>query len=358
MINSTFVEILISMILKKRIETFVNLGITLGEILETEKKIQDDHIISSRIPDHISNEWFTAENIRYTLLQIANNLKEDKLVSWTENYPSLKNNSHPKRIGLVTAGNIPLVGFHDLLCVLISGHKLLIKNSSKDEKLMNWLLDLIIRINPEYAEYITVEQNHLKNFDVVIATGSDNTSRYFEYYFARYPHIIRKNRNSVAILNGSETDEEIKLLADDMLLYFGLGCRNVSKLYIHNDIDADRIFNAVLSYQGYMDHNKYMNNYTYNKSVYLMNKVNFLENGFFILKEDKGMASPISVVFYERFSNLEKIKNRILADNEKIQCIVAQKGLMKGAVPFGEAQKPALDDYADHIDTITFLTSL
>lgn len=344
--------------LKERIETFVNLGITLEKMLRTEKKIHDSPMISSKIPDNISNEWFTDENIRYTLLNIVHNLEKDKLLNWTENYPSLKNSNSVKKIGLVTAGNIPLVGFHDVLCVLMSGHKLMIKHSSKDEKLMNWLLDLIIRINPEYSEFITVEQNHMRNFDAVIATGSDNTSRYFEYYFARYPHIIRKNRNSVAILKGSETDEEIKLLADDMLLYFGLGCRNVSKLYIHIDIDVDRIFNAVLSYQSYMNHNKYMNNYTYNKSVYLMNKVNFLENGFFILKEDKGMASPISVVFYERFSNLEKIKNRILADTEKIQCIVAQKGLMKGAVPFGEAQKPALDDYADHIDTMKFLISL
>jgi len=259
---------------------------------------------------------------------------------------------------VVTAGNIPLVGFHDLLCVLLSGNELVIKASSKDNKLMKLIVNLLTESNNDFNTLIHFEIEQLKNFDAIIATGSDNTAKYFEYYFGKYPNIIRKNRNSIAILSGDESDEELNLLADDMLMYFGLGCRNVSKLFLPEGFDYQRIFRSVQAYHHLIDHNKYANNYLYNKSIYLMNSVQFWENGFMMMKEDIGLASPISVIFFEYYSSSDEIKQRVELDKDRIQCIVAKDGFIDGSVNFGEAQKPNLWDYADNVDTMKFLLSL
>jgi hypothetical protein len=352
MINSKFAEIIAEMNLSKRIEAFSQLGNKLGQLVDKEHKNFQE------LFENISNEWYTTENVLFSIKSIANNLKINALNEWVNKYPSLKNHSIVKKIGLVTAGNIPLVGFHDILCILISGNKLVLKHSSKDEKLMNWVLNSLIEIEPEFQELIQFEQGVLKDFDAIIATGSDNTAKYFEYYFGKYPHIIRKNRNSIAILTGEESNDDLKLLANDILLYFGLGCRNVSKIYIPQDFDIQRIFKNVIQFAGLIDHNKFANNYLYNKTIYMMDSAPFLENGFLILKEDFGMNSPISVVFYEKYLNINNVKARIKSDKDKIQCIVAKEGIVEGSVGFGQAQKPKLDDYADNIDTMKFLLSL
>ena len=198
----------------------------------------------------------------------------------------------------------------------------------------------------------------MKNFDAIIATGSDNTAKYFEYYFGKYPNIIRKNRNSAAVLTGEESEEELIELAKDIMVYFGLGCRNVSKLYLPDGYDIQKIFKPLFSYNHFIDHNKYINNYTYNKSIYMMDKIPFWENGFAILKEDLGMASPISVIYFENYSSLVTIKERLSIDKEKIQCIVAKGNVIEGSVAFGQAQQPRLWDYADNVDTMKFLLEL
>lgn len=341
--------------LNERIETFISLGNQIGCLIKEHSRNQA--IGDSKIPLD-TNAWFTARNVIYALENVSRLLSSNSLNKWLVNYPKLTNYSKSKSVGLVTAGNIPLVGFHDVLCILLSGHRLIIKHSSKDEKLMEWLLKQIIQINPDYSNFITAESNHLKNFDAIIATGSDNTSKYFEYYFGKYPNIIRKNRNSVAILTGSETVEELQMLADDMLLYYGLGCRNVSKLFIPENFNVQRIFEALYAYHELINHHKYANNFIYNKSIYLMNKVPFLENGFLILKEDEGMDSPISVVFYQKYNNIKELKEKLNFDKEQIQCIISKHPEIEEKIFFGEAQKPELWDYADNVDTMNFLLSL
>lgn len=345
--------------LRQRIDAFVALGKNLDKILG-EKKLQTDNYaeLGNFLAVSQSNEWFTENNILFALRSIAENLTESKINNWLEKYPQLAGNKKIKRVGVVTAGNIPLVGFHDLLCVLLSGNELVIKASSKDNKLMKLIVDLLIELNIDFNKLIHFETERLKNFDAIIATGSDNTAKYFEYYFGKYPNIIRKNRNSIAILNGNETDEELELLADDMLMYFGLGCRNVSKLFLPKGFDYQRIFKSVQAYHHLTDHNKYANNFLYNKSIYLMNNVVFWENGFIMMKEDSGLASPISVIFFEYYSSINDIKQRIELDKDRIQCIVAKDGLIDDSVNYGEAQKPYLWDYADNVDTMKFLLSL
>jgi len=346
--------------LKERIDAFVKLGELLSKYIDskdiTEKTIFDFNKLIDSVKR--SNEWFTHESLIYSLTSISNSLAKESIEKWIKQYPTIQNQIQKKRVGLVTAGNIPLVGFHDFMCVLVSGHEVVIKLSSKDDKLLKGIVELLVKINNEFENSITFEENRLKQFDAIIATGSNNSAKYFEYYFGKYPNIIRKNRNSLAILKGNESKDELDLLADDILFYFGLGCRNVSKIYIPDNFKIDKIFESLYKYKEYTNHNKFANNYTYNKSIYLMNKASFWENGFLILKEDSGLTSPISVVFIERYQDIEKVKERIYEDKEQIQCIVAQDGIIEGSVYFGEAQKPQLWEYADNVDTMQFLLSL
>lgn len=345
--------------LKQRIEAFTGLGQWLNAILDgsfSEQEIDlglEDFLAVSR-----SNEWFTRDTIKYALKSIADNLSRTNILKWLERYPQMAENQEIKRVGVIMAGNIPLVGFHDLLCVLMSGNELVIKASSKDDKLIKLIVQLLIHINNEFEQLIHFEKGFLKNIDAIIATGSDNTANYFEYYFGKYPHIIRRNRNSVAVLTNDESDENLELLAWDMLMYFGLGCRNVSKLFLPEGFDYQRIFRSLQHFDHFIDHNKYANNYTYNRSIYLMNRIEFWENGFMIMKEDFGIASPVSVVFFEYYSSIDTLRQRLEIDKELIQCIVSRDGIIDGSVAFGEAQKPKLWDYADNVDTMQFLLEL
>lgn|SRR5690554_4619429 len=302
------------------------------------------------------NGWFTKDQICFAVSSWAEALTKENIDQWLSAYKITE--KHPKTIGLVLAGNIPLVGFHDFLSVLVSGHKALVKTSSNDQQLLPFLTKYLVKIQPELEKRIEFTDGRLQGFDAVIATGSNNTARYFEYYFKDKPSIIRKNRNSVAVLNGKESEEDLIALGKDIFTYFGLGCRNVSKLFVPKDYSFEQFFEAMYEYNGIIDNQKYMNNYDYNKAVFLMSNFLILDNGFLVLKEDSSYSSPISAVFYEYYSDLEELKNRISQDNDLIQCVVSDDNLIENSVVFGQTQLPKLWDYADNVDTVLFLNSI
>ncbi|PVW13844.1 acyl-CoA reductase [Marixanthomonas spongiae] len=301
------------------------------------------------------NGWFTEDNMRFSCDSWAQALTEENITKWAANYTIPE--TEPKIVAIVMAGNIPLVGFHDFLSVLLTGNKVLAKLSSNDKHILPLLARYLISVEPEFKNHIAFTEEKLTGFDAVIATGSDNTARYFEYYFSKYPNIIRKNRNSVAVLTGNETKEELQLLANDVFRYFGLGCRNVSKLFIPETYDFDQFFNGMFSWKHLINNHKYINNYDYNKAVYLMSDISLLDNEFMLLKKDTGYSSPISVLFYETYSNLDSVQNKLKADSGKIQAVVSNCGI-DNEISFGKAQHPQLWDYADGVDTVDFLLKL
>ncbi len=304
---------------------------------------------------HEHNGWFTKENVLFTIESWSNILTQSSINKWIDKYHFKHIES--KKVAVIMAGNIPLVGFHDFLCVLISGHKVLVKQSSNDKHLLPFLAKYLEHIEPKLKGKIEFTEEKLKKFDAVIATGSDNTSRYFEYYFKGKPSIIRKNRNSVAILTGNETVEQLKALSKDIFRYYGLGCRNVSKLFVPKDYNFDGFFKAMYDWHPIINQAKYANNYDYNKAVYLMSEFDMLENGFLMIKEDKSYASPIATLFYEYYDSIEGLKEKLNLDKDKIQCVVANQ-IIETEVAFGETQKPELWNYADDIDTIDFLLKI
>lgn len=298
------------------------------------------------------NGWYTPEQVYFSIQSWAKALTEENLDKWLSAYEF--DTVKPKNVALILAGNIPLVGFHDFLSVLITGHSVLVKTSSNDQHLLPFLAKYIIAVAPKLAEKITFVEGKLENFDAVIATGSNNTARYFEYYFKDKPSIIRKNRNSVAVLNGTETKEQLIALGEDIFRYFGLGCRNVSKLFVPKGYTFDAFFEAIFEYQEIIHYEKYANNYDYNKAVFLMSNYKLRDNGFLTLKEDKSHASPISSVFYEFYDDIDDVQLRLRSESEQIQCIVSAN-LVENSIPFGQTQQPNLWDYADNVDTISFL---
>ncbi|WP_417556809.1 acyl-CoA reductase [Mesoflavibacter zeaxanthinifaciens] len=301
------------------------------------------------------NGWFTENNILFALEGWANLLTENNLKQWLSSYNLSE--VQPKKVAIIMAGNIPLVGFHDFLSVLITGHDVLVKQSSNDKHLLPFLAKYLEYVSPELNGKITFTEDKLQNFDAVIATGSNNTARYFEYYFKNNPSIIRQNRNSVAILTGDETEDQLNALSEDIFRYYGLGCRNVSKLFVPKNYNFDGFFNAMYKWNPIIEEAKYANNYDYNKAVYLMSEFDMLENGFLMIKEDPSYASPIATVFYEYYDSLEQLQNKLNIDKDLIQCVVS-KGLTENDVDFGMTQKPQLWDYADDINTIEFLLKI
>lgn len=303
-----------------------------------------------------SNSWFTADEVKRAMQALHNMLNQEDLEAW---FKGISLSGTPKKVGLILAGNIPMVGFHDVLCVLATGNIALIKLSSSDDKLLPALLSELIKIEPLLENQI-IYTERLKDFDAIIATGSNNTSRYFDYYFGKVPNIIRKNRNSVAVLTGHETPEEIALLGHDVFDYFGLGCRNVSKLYIPGGYDMKHFFGPVEHFKDIANHFKYNNNYDYNKSIYLVNLAEHFDNGFLLLREDKSLSSPLAVLYFERYSSLDEMEEILAAQAENIQCVVSTADLKAGVsvLGFGQSQSPKLWDYADNVDTIGFLMSI
>jgi hypothetical protein len=336
--------------LKERIDSFSVLGNILREALEGRETQYTSGLNDLILDQQHSNPWFTPPNVRMAISAIADTLTRDNLERWTNSYPGLNNNNPLKNVGIVMAGNIPLVGFHDFLSVLIAGHNLIAKTSSKDKDLILFVSNILCRLNKEFAEKIAFTDGVLKNFDTVIATGSDNSSRYFEYYFGKYPHIIRKNRNSIAIIDGSETDAELEDLGQDIFSYFGLGCRNVSKIFLPEGYDTDRLAAAWKDFAWIADHHKYANNYDYNKAIYMVNRESFKDTGFLLLKESDAIASPVAVLYFEFYSDRKRLSRETERYSDRIQCIVS-----RDHVPFGMSQRPHLWDYADGVDTIEFL---
>ncbi|MEZ4797798.1 MAG: acyl-CoA reductase [Flavobacteriaceae bacterium] len=301
------------------------------------------------------NGWFTDENIYFALENWSNTLNINNINNWLDKYSF--NTIKQKKIAIIMAGNIPLVGFHDFLSVLISGHEVLVKQSSNDKHLLPFLAKYLEHVEPRFKKKITFTEDKLDGFDAVIATGSDNTARYFEYYFKDVPSIIRKNRNSVAVLTGNESKEQLEDLSDDIFRYYGLGCRNVSKLFVPKDYDFALFFEAVYKWHPIIHQAKYANNYDYNKAVYLMSEFDMLENGFLMIKEDQSYASPIATVFYEHYDSEDFLKEKLSIDKDKIQCVVSS-GFIDSEIEFGQTQTPELSDYADNIDTIAFLLKI
>jgi hypothetical protein len=336
--------------LTQRIKSFSALGSILIDALNgrsTQYTLQLNHLIETQ---HLKNPWFTYENVRMAVSAIAVELTTEKLKKWTDFYPDLKKEYPPLRVAVIMAGNIPLVGFHDFLTVLITGNNILAKTSSKDSDLIKFIGNILYDIDPEYRKKIDFSDSTISGFDIVIATGSDNTSRYFENYFGKYPSIIRKNRNSIAVLEGNETDEELEALGTDVFSYFGLGCRNVSKLYVPEGYDFSRLIHKWEKYSDLINHQKYANNYDFNKAVFLVNRESFTDTGFVLIKEERGLASPVAVLWFEHFRSPDRLKEITENLNERIQCIVG-----KNHLSFGSAQSPVLWDYADGTDTVEFL---
>ena len=302
------------------------------------------------------NGWFDKENVIDSINAIGESLSEEAISTWLSKYKITDDSN--KTIGVIMAGNIPMVGFHDLLCVLITGNKIQAKLSSGDNTLIRSVSEILISIESLFESKISFVEK-LENFDAVIATGSNNTARYFEQYFGKYPHIIRKNRNSVAVIDQSDGVEELKHLGKDIFQYYGLGCRSVSKLYFPEGYRIDTFFEAILDdYQDVTQNNKYANNYDYNKAVYLMGSNQLLDNGFLLLKEEHSFVSPVGVLNYEYYNSVDELENNLNQYKDELQCIVSSKNNVLSSLGFGQAQCPTLNDYADGIDTVEFILEL
>jgi hypothetical protein len=336
--------------LKERIESFAELGSQIRNSLLEYQEGKTSKLTALINSQYLRNSWFTPENVYAAFSAIAGELTPGTLSRWTAMYPDLGSDRKPYTVGVIMAGNIPLVGFHDFLSVLISGNHLLAKTSSKDSDLIIYICEMLCTINSEFRDMISFTERTLSGFDAVIATGSNNTSRYFDYYFRRYPNIIRKNRNSIAILDGNETDQELTNLGIDIFTYFGLGCRNVSKLFLPAGYNLNSLIEHWKSFTYVIKNNKYANNYDFSKAVYLVNKERFLDTGYLLLKEEKALSSPVAVIYYEYYDSHENIMHSIDLQKDSIQCIIS-----RDKTPFGKAQQPHLWDYADGIDTIEFL---
>jgi Acyl-CoA reductase (LuxC) len=336
--------------IKQRIEAFSNLGNLL-------KSTYGQQLIEEwAYRAHQKNNWFTPENTTLAISSIANCfLSIEKLENWASKY-EIKDTA-PKKIGVIMAGNIPLVGFHDALVVLISGNILYAKLSSQDDFLLKALIEQLLIIEPAFENQIVFAEK-MNDIEAIIATGSDNSSNYFEYYFKHIPNIIRKNRSSIAILNGNESAETMAKLGADMLQYYGLGCRNVSKLFVNEDFKPDFFYENIENLGDVMLNHKYKNNYDYNRSVLLVNRTVHFDNNFLILKESEELISPISVIFFEKYKSLEGLKSKLSDKLDKIQCTISENGWFEGSLSIGEAQNPSLFDYADGVDTMAFLCKL
>lgn len=333
-----------TMTLSERLDAFVRLGKTLRELPTPE-------VADKALRD---NGWFSEDSIRLALQGISEMLDPAKMKAWVSGYPAV---NEPKTVGVAMAGNIPLVGFHDLLCVLMSGHRLRYKPSSKDKVLPGIVCDKLCQVEPRFSGMIE-RSERLNGVDALIATGSDNTSRYFDFYFRNVPHIIRRNRVSCAVLQGDEPASEIAALGNDIFSYYGLGCRNVSFLWIPKDYALEEFIEWLESFSKVAEHHKYNNNYTYQKTLLLLNRDRFLDSGFFLLRESEVMVSPVAVLHYRVYNDLTELRSRIREQAGRLQVIVSAKGWFEGSIPFGTAQFPAVTDYADGVDTMRFLSEL
>ena len=341
--------------LKERIDLLVELG----EYLQGGIDDQGNEVLQKT---YQQNQWFTKENTEHALKAISGQfLSRERLEGWLKAYPGVGNSQESKTVGLIMAGNIPLVGFHDWLCVFVSGNRARIKLSDKDKFLLPWLVAKLGEWEKESFDqtYFLSEGEKLGDVDAVVATGSNNSARYFQEYFGKYPNIIRKNRNGIAILTGEETEEDRMALGRDIFSYFGLGCRNVSKLYVPEDYDFKPLLDSLHKYQDILHHNKYKNNYDYNFTLYLLNKMEHHTSGCLLMREDQDIPSRIACVHYSHYSNSDELTRDLQKRKDEIQVVVGNKpvdGL--SSVGFGQSQSPGLGDYADGVDVMEFLLQL
>jgi hypothetical protein len=331
------------------IQSFSALGTRINNLGESEKE---------KLFVRVGNEnpWFTHENLEKAFKGIGKWLNESSLREWMSKYPGLPTRIQ-KKVGLVLAGNIPMVGFHDVLCVLLSGHTAVTKLSSKDSVCMKFIREELLSLNPDFESRWQIV-DLLKDIDAIIATGSDNSARYFQQYFSKYPHIIRKNRTSVAIISGFESDEELKALGEDIFSYFGLGCRNVTFLFLHENVDPADLLKIWEHYSPIKDHHKYINNYDYYRSIYLVNRQEHYASDFLMMKEEKQLFTPVANLNYMRYRDISEVEEFIKSHEEEIQCVVSSKPMNVPIVRPGNTQNPEIDDYADGVDTMKYLEEL
>lgn len=344
-----------------RIAAFAELGVRLMKvsIAGKDENFNTDNLqkLHTEIIDATHyNGWFTEVNVRKMLTEIAKSISKENLSKWLTPYMEcLAKSDKSKTVGVVMAGNIPMVGFHDMLSVLITGNKLYAKLSSDDNRLLPAIVSILIDIEPAFAEYIQFTDGKLEKPDAIIATGSNNSSRYFDYYFGKYPNIIRKNRNGIAVLTGQETENELEGIAADIFMYFGLGCRNVSHLYLPVGYDFDKLIKAIRKYSSISEHSKYFNNYEYNKAIYLVNSTDHIDTENLLLIEDENYSAPVSVVSYEYYSDIAHVENMLKLNADRIQCVVSISKELSNVIAPGESHSPALWDYADGVDVVGFL---
>jgi len=351
--------------LEKRLHAFANLGSALRDAFGDEEgsRFPEDAMVkiealkAEAVSARDYNAWFDEKMVCHALLALGESLREEKLRKWVSAYP-MDSVSAKKTVGVVMAGNVPAVGFHDFLSVLMSGNKILARLSSDDSKLLPALANLLVSLKPEFEPYIIFTEGRLQNFDAVIATGSNNTSRYFEYYFGKYPNIIRKNRNGIAVLTGNESHEELEALANDIFLYFGLGCRNVSKIFLPKDYDFEPLLKVLEKRSEISQHYKYFNNYEYNKAIYLINGRQHFDTGNLLLVEDEQISSPVGVLYYEYYTSENILRNSLIGRSDQIQCVMSQATFLPKVIQLGGSQRPELWDYADGVDTMKFLINL
>jgi hypothetical protein len=345
--------------LNKRIDAFAKLGVELKAVLDGNAMTESGKSMEEELYDIVySNSWFTQENMFHRIASISASCDREILNQWLSAY-SFSDEWKGKKVAVILAGNIPMVGFDDFRCVLMSGNNFIGKLSSDDKYLLPIIGKILCEIEPEFSKHIEFTDGRLKEIDAVIATGSNNSARHFEYYFSKYPHIIRKNRNSVAVITGNETKEELCLLGEDVFRYFGLGCRNVTKLYVPENYVFDSFFEAIVDRgEALMANTKYMNNYEYHRTLYLLGNAKLLDNNFLLIKEDTSMISPVGVLFYERYSDIEITKNQLTELKDQLQCKVGKPQLGSDFIGFGTTQITSPLDYADGVDVMQFLADL
>lgn len=347
-------KIIIIVNFEQRLNAFTRLGDFINQTLQNQS-INDEMCALRKIieDEHLYNPWFIKPFVEFSLSEIARITKADSLKKHLQKY-DFSTSNFSEIIAVIMAGNIPLVGFLDFFDVLICDKNFIGKLSSQDKHLLPFLAKILCQIEPEFNSKICFSEQKLEHFDKIIATGSNHSASLFQQYFKNKPHIIRHHRNSIAILTGMETDEELSLLADDICLYFGLGCRNVSKIYIPQDYDFTKLIDCLKKYESiFMNHTPYTNNLTYLKSIFYINKINFIDAGCMILKKETSLKSYISCLCYEYYSNITDVFNNV-KNSENIQCIIACKNLVEESVNFGKSQCPDILDFADHIDTLNF----
>jgi len=351
---------------EKRIRAFIRLGNALrvifgeGEASFSPAETTKMELLRKEADEAVFyNAWFTKDFVYRALLALGESMREEKLRKWLSAYDfATKTTFQPKTVGVVMAGNMPAVGFHDFLCVLMSGHRILARLSSDDKKLLPAVAEVLMTIEPGFSKYISFTEGQMKAFDAIIATGSNNTSRYFEYYFGKYPNIIRKNRNGVAVLTGNETENQLKSLAKDVFLYYGLGCRNVAKLFVPENYIFEPLLKVFDKWKQVNENHKYFNNYEYNKTIFLVNGRTHFDTGNLLIVEDDKFVSPVSVLHYEYYSGPVALRNYLMVNSTLIQCVVSEADFLNNTVSVGKSQSPELWNYADGVDTMAFLQRL